>query len=86
MSRVLLLLVVVVVVVAFFSFNRRNSKTVRGIYKAETLRTMIEYVNPACNVMRGINISFLHLYSSIVFDGAFGTVKMGITSIKNHFF
>ena len=41
MSRVLLLLVVVVVVVAFFSFNRRNSKTVRGIYKAETLRTMI---------------------------------------------
>ena len=81
MSRVLLLLLVVVVV--FFSFNRHNLKTVRGIYKAVTLRTMIEYVNPACNVMRGINISFLHLYSSIVFDGAFGTAKMGKTFLLN---
>ena len=47
----LLLLVVVVVAVVdvVFSFDRRNSKTVRGIRLK--LFTMIEYLNPACNVM-----------------------------------
>ena len=34
---ILHLLLLLVVVVVVFSFNKRNSKTVRGIYKAETL-------------------------------------------------
>ena len=32
-----------------------------------------------------MNISFLHLYSSIVFDGAFGTVKNGYNKYKKSF-
>ena len=35
-------------------------------------------------LQRCINISFLHLYSSIVFDGAFGTVKKWVNKYKNH--
>ena len=46
----LLLVVVVVVVVVVFSFNKRNSNRKRK------LCTMIEYVNPACNVMFDYNL------------------------------
>ena len=46
---ILHLLLLVVVVVVVFSFNKRNSKTVRGIRLK--LCTMMEYVTPACNVM-----------------------------------
>ena len=44
-----LLVIFLFVFVVVFSFNKRNSKTVRGIRLK--LCTMIEYVNPACNVM-----------------------------------
>ena len=48
-SSLYLLVVAVVVVVVFFSFDKRNSKTVRGIRLK--LCTMLEYLNPACNVI-----------------------------------